>query len=173
MPCGSGCSGIIQQCLLRREDLAGTFRQSVFRRRIWQGSLSALMGGLCSRRRGFRSGPRPGRITAVPARRCRAESRDDPCRLCGAVGPRQLSGPLDVLQPLQHLVDAGQAVTDRLWIQHPPPGARRAEQVFSGVHGALHGRELHDAGAALERVQVAEHAVQLLRILWRTFQREQ
>jgi hypothetical protein len=114
-----------------------------------------------------------GRTTSRRGRRtCRGAQAFDDFRRLAVVG-RQLAGALQTVQPLQRQIEAAQAVTHIGGRQRPGTRACGREDVLGSVHQMLHRGEFHDARAALQRVERAEHLVEFLRIARRLFQGEQ
>ncbi|BBK01010.1 hypothetical protein Xcc3_23170 [Xanthomonas campestris pv. campestris] len=79
-----------------------------------------------------------------------------------------------------HRIEHGLQIIQRLLrgiemmrLQHGLAGARHAEGFFGGVAQLHHGLDRQKAGAALERVEAAEHRVELVGFVWRLFQRHQ
>lgn len=58
-------------------------------------------------------------------------------------------------------------------LQHRLARARHAQGFFRGVAQLHHRLDCQEAGAALERVEAAEHRVELVGFFWRLFQRHQ
>ena len=72
---------------------------------------------------------------------------------------RRIAARFPCVEPLNHLVKAGQTIADQSRCDVDRAGARRCEDILRGMQGSSHRLEIHDPGGALEGVEGAERAV--------------
>jgi hypothetical protein len=86
--------------------------------------------------------------------------------------PGERAAALRLVEPLHHLIEAGERVADQSGGHRNRTAARVGQDVLGGVQRAPHGLELDDAGGALERMESPERAVEALAVLRRVLQRQ-
>ena len=71
------------------------------------------------------------------------------------------------------MIEAGQALIDRVRVQILFAGAHRRKQIFGRMGSARHGRKIHDPCRALQGMKGPERAVQNRAVVRFVFERQQ